>query len=182
MTAPSGFGSSAASSSIVDRMRRAATLDTALYEEVEHDPSATGQAAVVVALAAAAVAIGNAFRGGPGLFGALVGYLVGWALWSGITYLVGTRLFGGRATWGEILRTFGFAQAPGVLYLAAIVPVLGRLVNGVVGLWLLVTGFVALRQALDVSTARVVLTVLLGWAAWVAATLVLRGALGVPVY
>ncbi len=38
--------------SIVDRMRGAALLDVATYEEVEHDNEATGQAAVVVVIVA----------------------------------------------------------------------------------------------------------------------------------
>jgi hypothetical protein len=168
------------SSSLVDRMRRAALLDASLYEEVEHDTSATGQAAVVVALAAVAAAVGNAFRGGPGLFSGLVGTLVGWAVWSGIAYVVGTRLFGGRATWGELLRTVGFAQAPGVLLALAVVPVLGRLVQLVVAVWLLATGFVALRQALDIDASKTLFTVVIGWFALWAVRLLLGGLLGVP--
>jgi hypothetical protein len=168
--------------SIVDRMRGAALLDVATYEEVEHDTSATGQAAVVVALAAVAAAIGNLFRGGPGLIGALVGYLVGWLLWSGITYFVGTRVFRGTATWGELLRTLGFAQAPGVLLVAAIVPGLGWLVKSVVGLWLLVTGLVAIRQALDVTTGKAMLTALVGWFASVLVNVLVGGLLGLRVF
>jgi hypothetical protein len=178
MTSPFPSGSR----SIVDRMRGAALLDVATYEAVEHDTSATGQAAVVVALAAAAAAIGNAFRGGPGLFGALAGYLVGWVLWSGITYFIGTRVFAGTATWGELLRTLGFAQAPGVLLVAAIIPGFGWLVSGAVGIWLLVTGLVAIRQALDIDTGKAVLTALLGWVASVAVNALVRGLLGVRVY
>ena len=171
-----------ASRSLVERMRRAALLDAATYEAVEHDTSATGQAAVVVALAAAAAAVGNAFRGGPGLISGLLGYLIGWAVWSGITYLVGTRLFGGRATWGELLRTLGFAQSPGVLRVLAIVPLLGVLVNGVLDLWLLATGFVALRQALDISVGRTFLTALVGWAALVVVRMLVSATVGVPLY
>jgi hypothetical protein len=178
MTSPFPSGSR----SIVDRMRGAALLDVATYEAVEHDTSATGQAAVVVALAAAAAAIGNAFRGGPGLFGALAGYLLGWVLWSGITYFIGTRVFAGTATWGELLRTLGFAQAPGVLLVAAIIPGFGWLVSGAVGIWLLVTGLVAIRQALDIDTGKAVLTALLGWVASVAVNALVRGLLGVQVY
>ena len=137
---------------------------------------------MVVALAAVAAAIGDSWRGGPGLFNGLGGYLAGWAVWSGITYLVGTRLFGGRATWGELLRTLGFAQAPGVLLVLAIVPILGGLVKGVVGLWLLATGFVALRQALDVSAGRALLTALVGWVALVVVRLLIGATLGVPLY
>jgi hypothetical protein len=171
-----------ASRSLVDRMRRAAMLDAATYEEVEHDTSATGQAAIVVALAAVAAAVGDSWRGGPGLFGGLGGYLAGWVVWSGITYLIGTRLFGGRATWGELLRTLGFAQAPGVLLVLAIIPVLGGLVKGVVGLWLLATGFVALRQALDVSAGRALLTAVAGWLAWGVVRVLIGSTLGVPLY
>jgi hypothetical protein len=168
--------------SLVDRMRGAATFHVPTYEAVEHDTTATGQAAVVVALAAVASAVGNAFRGGPGLVAALVGYLLGWAIWSGITYLVGTRLFRGTATWGELLRTLGFAQAPGVLLVLAIVPVLGALVKGVVSLWLLATGIVAIRQALDVGTGKAVLTALIGWVGWLAASWIVSGLVGVPLY
>ncbi len=170
------------SSSLVDRMRGAALLDVATYEAVEHDRSATGQAAVVVGLAAVAAAIGNLFRGGPGLIGALVGYLVGWLLWSGITYLIGTRVFGGTATWGELLRTLGFAQAPGVLLVAAIIPILGNLVTFAVWVWLLVTGLIAIRQALDVTTGKAVLTALVGWVASFAVNALVAGLLGVHVY
>lgn len=175
MTAPSAYSSS----SIVDRMRRAAMLDAALYEEVEHDTSATGQAALVVALAAVAAAVGNAWRsGGTGVIAGLVSALLGWAAWSGIAYLIGTRLFGGRATWGEVLRTVGFAQAPALLLALRIVPGLGWLVALVVWLWLLATGFVALRQALDIDTGKTILTVVMGWVAYAVAGLVVDALLG----
>jgi hypothetical protein len=159
--------------SIVDRMRGAAMFDVPTYEEVEHDTSATGQAAVVVVLAALAAGIGNVFRGGPGIIMGIVGSLLGWVAWSGITYFIGTRVFKGTATWGELARTLGFAQAPGVLMVLAIIPLLGWLVRVAVGLWMLGTGIVAIRQALDVDTGKAVMTALVGWLAMVAVTLVL---------
>jgi hypothetical protein len=164
--------------SIVDRMRGAALFDVATYEEVEADTSATGQAAVVVVLAAVAAAIGNAFRGGPGIFGGLVASLIGWLIWSGITYFVGTRVFKGTATWGELLRTLGFAQAPGVLMVVAIIPVLGQLARFGIWLWMLGTGIVAIRQALDVDTGKAVMTALVGWLAMVLVSWLLAGVFG----
>ena len=149
--------------SITDRMIGAASLDVATYEEVEHDTTATGQAAVVVAVAAIASAIGALREGGPGVIGMLFATLLGWLLWSGVTYLIGTRVFKGTATWGELLRTIGFAQAPGILLALAFLPVLGGVVRFAVAIWLLVTGIIAIRQALDVTTGRAVLTALLGW-------------------
>jgi hypothetical protein len=168
--------------SIVDRMRGAAMFDVATYEEVEHDTSATGQAAVVVVLAAVASAIGNAFRGGPGIFSALVGSLLSWVVWAGITYVVGTRLFKGTATWSELLRTLGFAQAPGVLLVAAIIPLLGGLVRIVIALWMLGTGIVAIRQALDVDTGKAVMTALVGWVAMVVVSMVLAALFGARMF
>lgn len=147
--------------SIVDRMRGAALLDIATYEEVEHDDAATGQAAVVVLLVAIASAIGMIGRGGPGIIGGAIAALASWAIWAGVTYLIGAKVFGGTATWGELLRTLGFAQAPGVLLILAIIPLFGWLVRMVVFIWMLVTGIVAIRQALDVSTGKAIITALL---------------------
>ncbi len=45
---------SASSSSFVERMVGAAFLSVDIFEEVEHDQSATGQAAIVVAIVAVA--------------------------------------------------------------------------------------------------------------------------------
>ncbi len=151
--------------SIVDRMRGAALLDVATYEEVEHDSQATGQAAIVVVIVAICSAIGAVWRGGPSIIMAPVAAILGWLLWSAITYLIGDKLLGGTATWGELLRTLGFAQAPGVLMIFGIIPLLGGLVRAVVAIWLLVTGVIAIRQALDFSTGKAIVTALLGWIA-----------------
>lgn len=149
--------------SLTDRMKGAAVLDTATYEEVEHDPSATGQAAGVVAMVAVAQAIGASGLGIGAMVGGVVSALVGWLVWAGVTYLVGDKLFGGTATWGELLRTLGFAQAPGVFLVLGIVPLLGWLVRAVVGVWVLIAAFIAIRAALDVGTGKTLLTVVVGW-------------------
>ena len=147
---------------MIDRMLGAAMLDVAVYEEVEADETATAQAAGVVAMVA--VAQGIAGIGGPGrglILGPLAA-LIAWVIWAGVTYVVGDKIFGGTATWGELLRTLGFAQAPGILLVLAILP-LGFAVRGFVGLWMLVTGIVAIRQALDFGTGKALLTAWLGW-------------------
>ncbi len=154
--------------SIVDRMKGAAMLNVATYEEVEHDNSATGQAAVVVVIVAVCSAIGAIWRGGPGIIAAPISAVVGWLLWAAVTYVIGDKLLGGTATWGELLRTIGFAQSPGVFMILGIVPILGGLVRLVVAIWLLVAGVVAIRQALDFSTGKAIVTALLGWLALMA--------------
>jgi len=152
--------------SIVDRMKGAAMLDVATYEEVEHDNDATGQAAVVVVIVAICTAIGAVWRGGPSIIAGPISAVLGWLLWSAVTYVIGDKLLGGTATWGELLRTI--AQSPGVLMIFGIIPILGGLVRAVVMIWLLASGIVAIRQALDFSTGKAILTAFLGWIAIVA--------------
>lgn len=149
--------------SMADRMIGAALLRSDVYEEVEADRNATKQAALVVGLVAfASAAIG--VRGGAGAaVVAILSAYIGWLLWSGITYLIGEKIFGGTATWGELLRTIGFAQSPGVLYILAAIPLVGWLVILPVMIWILVAVIIAIRQALDFGTGRALLTAVLGF-------------------
>ena len=153
--------------SITDRMMGAALLNVATYEEVEADTTATGQAAVVVVIGAIASAIGASRGGVSGIIGALIASLIGWVLWAGVTYFIGAKILGGTATWGELLRTLGFAQSPKVLAVLALLPGVGAIVGFVLGIWLLVAGILAIRQALDFSTGKAIVTALLGWLAMV---------------
>lgn len=155
----------ASTGGLVDRMKGAATLDIDTYEAVEHDSTATSQAAIVVGIVAIAQAIGASGQGFGGMIGGIIAALVGWLAWAGITYLIGDKLLGGTATWGELLRTIGFAQSPGVLYVLAVIPLFGWIVRAVVSIWILIAGIVAIRQALDFGTGRAVLTAVLGWLA-----------------
>ena len=148
-----------------ERMKGAALLDVNTYEEVEADYTATKQAAGVVALVAVAQAIGGLGEGSFGVLTGVISALLGWLLWAGITYLIGAKLLGGTATWGELLRTIGFAQTPGVLHILDIIPFLGMIVRFVVAIWVLIAGIIAIRQALDISTGKAILTAVLGWLA-----------------
>jgi hypothetical protein len=154
--------------SFTERIIGAARLDISIYEEVEHDPRATPQAAGVVALVAAATAIGGISQGPAGIAGAVLVSITGWLLWAGITYLIGDKLLGGTATWGELLRTLGFAQGPGILLMLAVAPRIGWLVHLIVGIWMLLTGVIAIRQALDFGTGRAIATAVLGLIPYIA--------------
>jgi hypothetical protein len=164
-----------------ERMIAAALLDIDTYEEVEHDTTATGQAAIVVGMVALCAALGDIGHGGQGAISALLSAYVGWLIWAGVTYVIGEKILGGTATWGELLRTLGFAQAPGVFLVAGVVPVLGALVKVVVVVWLLVTGVVAIRQALDFSTGKALLTAFLGMMSYIMVALFFAVILGVGV-
>ncbi|MCH8346080.1 MAG: YIP1 family protein [Chloroflexi bacterium] len=147
--------------SIIDRMIRAARLDPQLYEEVEHDRSATGQAMLVVVLGAIAGGIGALSGGIAGLVVGVVASLVGWVVYAYIAYWVGTNIFKGphtEATWGQLLRTLGFANSPRILMVLVVIPVVGIFVGLAVFIWLLFTTVVAIRHALDFNTWRAIAT------------------------
>jgi hypothetical protein len=154
--------------SFTDRMIRAAKLDVNLYEEVEADKGAMGQAMGVVILSSVAAGIGTI--GTTGLKGLLLGTiaaLVAWFIWAFMTYFIGTRLLPEpqtKADYGELLRTIGFSSSPGVVRILGIIPMLGAIVNFIVGIWMLVAMVIAVRQALDYkSTWRAVGVCLIGW-------------------
>jgi len=149
--------------SITDRMRGAAMLDVATFEEVEADTTATGQAAIVVGIVAICGAIGGVREGSSGIIAGVLGAFISWLVWAGVTFVVGEKMFGGTATWGELLRTLGFAQAPGVLYLLGIIPILGTLVQFAVAIWIMVAGVIAIRQALDFTTGKAVITAIVAF-------------------
>ena len=154
--------------SMVDRMVRAAKLDPQLYEEVEADKAALGQAMGVVVLASVAGGVGGGGLGGlSGFFIGTVGSLIGWFIWAGLTYLIGTRLLPEpetRADFGELLRTIGFSSSPGLIRVLGLVPGLTGIVFLISGIWMLVAMIIAVRQALDYrSTLRAVGVCVIGW-------------------
>ena len=154
---------------IQDRMLRAAKLDVELYEEVEHDEGALGQATTEVVLSAAAAGIGSLGAGGlAGLIGGTLAALLGWYVWAFLTYFIGTRLLPEpqtRADYGQLLRTIGFSSAPGLIRVLGIIPGLGAIVFVVAGIWMLIAMVIAVRQALDyTSTWRAVGVCVIGWA------------------
>ena len=153
---------------IQDRIIRAAKLDIQLYEEVEADHDATGQAMAVVVMSALAAGIGSLESGGLlGLVGGTILALVAWFIWAFLTYFIGTRLLPEpqtKADYSQLLRTIGFASAPGLIRVLGIIPGLGALVFLVAGIWMLVAMVIAVRQALDyTSTPRAVGVCLIGW-------------------
>ena len=150
------------------RIVGAARLDPATYEEVEGDRGATFQALAVVVLAALAAGIGSGARMGVGgLVAIAVASILAWVIWAWMIWLVGTKLLADtntRSDTGELLRTMGFAAAPGLARVLGILPVVGPLVFVITWVWMLVTMVVAVRQALDLrSTVRAVVICVIGW-------------------
>ena len=154
----------AAATPFVGRIIGAARLKRDVYEEIEHDQSATRQAAIVVVGTSLAAGIGGISTGGPlGLVAFAIAGLASWAVWAWIAYFVGTRVFATAETsadWGELARTLGFASSPRILYLLGLVPGIFEVVSFFVGIWVILTTITALKAALEMGTWRAVGTAL----------------------
>lgn len=154
--------------SFTDRIIRAAKLDANLYEEVEADKSAMGQAMVVVILSSTAAGLGSIANAGIiGVFTGTIAALIGWFIWAYLTYIIGTKILPTpetKADHGELLRTIGFSSSPGFIRVLGIIPGLGNIVFLVAGIWMLIAMVIAVRQALDYqSTLRAIGVCIIGW-------------------
>ena len=139
-------------SNFFKRIYRAIKIDPDLYEEVEHDKSATIQAASVVVLSSLAAGVGAIHLGASNfLLGPLVS-LASWYFWAFLIYIVGTKLFPDTQTksdHGELLRTIGFSSAPGLIRIFGFTPELMTVTFVGSSFWMLACMVVAVRQALD---------------------------------
>ena len=152
----------------LDRIIRAVKLDVNLYEEVEADKGAMGQAMGVVVLSSVAAGIGSI--GATGINGIIIGAitaLIAWYIWAYITYFIGAKILPEpqtKADHGELLRTIGFSSSPGLLRILAIIPGIGGIIFMIASVWMLVAMVIAVRQALDYqSTFRAVCVCIIGW-------------------
>lgn len=185
----------ASRSSFVVRVVRTSLLHADTYEEVEADRSAIWQALGIVLATCAASVFGAWMQAETGRSlpeGALplrlhlvvvaVEPLLTWGVSSAFAYMVGATFFRGPETetdYLEVLRTTGFAFAPGML--AAFAWVEPEIVSlGILAaarVWVLLASVVAVRQALDFTTLRAVATY---GSAFVLMFLVIWGLTAVP--
>lgn len=152
----------------MERMVRAARLEPRLYEEVEADREAMGQALGVVLLASLAAGIGSyTYAGVGGLVLETLAALLGWYVWITLTYWIGAKILPEpqtRTSHGALLRVLGFASVPGLLRVLGVVPGLTGTAFLIAAVWMLIATSIAVRQALDyTSTARAFGVCMLGW-------------------
>ena len=149
------------------RLRGALALLPYTYEDIEADKTAFPQALVVVILSS--LATGIAYLPAGDVTIVLVGVvtaLLGWLIWSWLTYFIGTHWLAGpdtEADWGQLLRTTGFATAPGLLRVFGLIEGARDAVFLLTWLWMLAGFVLAVRQALDYrKTWRAIAVCLIG--------------------
>ena len=151
----------------LNRIYKAIKIDPELYEEVEHDKSATIQAAAVVVLSSLAAGVGAIHLGASNfLLGPFVS-LASWYFWAFLIFIVGTKLFPDKQTksnHGELLRTIGFSSAPGLIRVFGFTPELMSVTFIGSSFWMLACMVVAVRQALDYKSLwKAFVVVILCW-------------------
>ena len=132
-----------------------------MYEEVEarsggNDAGDGGGRALSLAAGAGAFGLANAPI--TSLVSISLLAFAMWGIWALLTLQIGARIFPAprtQADLGQLLRTIGFATAPGILRIAGVIPGTTTVVFAVTAVWMLMAMVVAVRHALDyTSTAR----------------------------
>ena len=149
------------------RLMGAAVLDASMYEGIEADRRASSQAAATVLFASVAAGIG---AGGPLGWSlprmvAVAGLaLVAWVAWATLMFYIGARVLPEpqtSSTLGELLRTTGFAAAPGLLQAFAAFPRMTIPVFAITWIWMVAAMVVGVRHALDYQSTMRALAVCL---------------------
>jgi len=183
---------------MLSRMIRAIKLDPSLFQEVEEDSDASNQAMLIVIISSICAGLGSMLKsmifGGisigfriritSNLMNGLVGVssaLLGWMIWSLITYFVGTKILAGpetEADYGELLRTIGFSSSPGIFRVLSFLP----LISLIVGIWELASMIIAVKEALELDSIRAILTCIVGWIGYIILLMIIGGLsyLGLP--
>ena len=148
----------------------ALVLDAGVFEEIEADRHAAMQSVAVVILACfggGVAVMGLGVSGPAGFFAGAVIVLGAWMMWVTAIASLGTITFAEPQTnsnLSELLRTLGFAAAPGVFLAFASMRAAAPFVVALVSLWMIAAAVLGLRQALDYrSTTRAIAVCVLGW-------------------
>jgi hypothetical protein len=142
------------------RLQKAIMLDVSFYEEVENDKKFTDQAMMTVVLVSIVQGLMIAGFAPIALVQGILGSLLRFIIWTFFIAFVGTRILPEpetKSNTGELIRTLGFAYAPGLLVIFKVLPFINSFVDPIVVILQLAAMTIAVRQALDFnSTVRAV--------------------------
>lgn len=142
------------------RLQKAIFLDVNFYEEVEKDKKFTDQAMMTVVLVAVVQGLMIGGLAPIALVQGILGSLIRFVIWAFFIAFVGTRILPEPETdsnTGELIRTLGFAYAPGLLVILKVFPFINYFIDTVVLILQIAAMTIAVRQALDFnSTVRAV--------------------------
>lgn len=154
-------------SSCARTLRNAILLRPCAFAGVSDEQPGLWHAFVTVCFSGAAMTLGMHGHQDPATVLTGMAFAVpGWILWSWIAFVTGAALSrprDRRTPWARLLRTSGFATAPGVIGIAGVVPPLAGIAVFVAAIWTAAALFVAVRTAFDHSSTRALATSVVCW-------------------
>lgn len=148
---------------MLDRMVKSARLNSSTFLELREDSTATGQALIALALAGTCFGVGFTMSIGDDALGVLLGAILGLVasivlgfIWVSLTYLIGTRLFGGTSDYWSLARPVFFSASPGLVFLfmsIAVFPI-PDIVRAMGLAWIAISSVIAVRTGLGLDTQR----------------------------
>ncbi|MCL5257164.1 MAG: YIP1 family protein [Chloroflexi bacterium] len=152
---------------MIDRMWRAIKLDSRLFREVADNPSLTGEGALVAVIVALISSIGVvSFHPSAAVTyvtTVINSLLLGWVLWSVVAYFIGAKLFGGRSSIVEMLRTLGYANSPRLIGVLGFIPCIGWIFSLAGSILSLIAGIIAIRESMEFDTSKAIVTAIIGF-------------------
>jgi hypothetical protein len=154
-------------------LRTALTLNASFYDKAHNTRRNRRLAFDIVLLAAVSHTLGSAAI-------LLLSRITGWALalallvnglsvmagyyvWTFVIWKVGQWLKPIDPTYPDLLSPIGFAYAPQALNFLTLIPLLGRPIELILGVWSLLAAIVAVRQGLDIPARQASFICLIGW-------------------
>jgi hypothetical protein len=163
---------------MIRNVMRVILLDVDFFKEAAVDKSLNGQAAIIVVVASGLAGVGSAIAENVSVIASIpagiVAGVLGWFLWSGVSFVLGTRVFAGDSSYDEMLRVIGFAFAPLAI---GVVPYLGLPAAA----WMLLATVIAVREGLGIATPKALVTMAAGWVVWLALTVAVNAVVDVNV-
>ncbi len=163
---------------LIRRLRRLATLDTTVFDEVRTDANATLPALVVVIAASFLAGLGGwlwwfwaDFPGAGRVFvqSVLLGTFFAvalWGVWVAITYVMLAQVYRARADLAQLVRVMGFGAAPLGLTVLMFIPGIDFGVALASMMLFFGTTFLATQSATDAPAGRVLIATAAGFAVW----------------
>jgi len=149
--------------SLVERLIPALRLDLDVYQQVSTDKVAGGQAFMVVLLSGVSNGLSLSGRlGNLGMSAGVAAAMLGWFLWA-LVILVVARMWGHRRNRRSLLRSLGFADAPGVFLVLGMVPFIGGVLRRVIVMWSLAATVRAVQAVYEVPPRRAIFIALSGF-------------------
>ena len=148
---------------MLDRMVKSARFDSNTFLMLKEDSTATGQALIVLALTGISFGLGFATSIGGDALVVLVGAFLGAILsiflgfvWLSLTFLFGTRLFGGKSGYWSLARPIFFSSSPGLIFLIMAIPVspIPEIARAIGLAWMAIASVFAVKTALVLDSVQ----------------------------